>query len=253
MKRIVVGLFMLAVAVTAYAQSGNRQADKLGIGDAVRVTVFQQPDLLTEARVTERGTITMPLIGEVNVAGLSATEAASQIGGQLKSGKYLNNPQVSVAVTTVRSRQVNLLGMIARPGRYALDDTTSRLADVIAAAGGITAGGADTVTVVREGYAQKVDAMTKAFELKNGDTITVERAPVFYIYGEVTRAGSYRVEPNMTIMHALAAGGGITPRGSESRLLLRRAAADGKYVENAVSLLETIKADDVIYVRESIF
>jgi polysaccharide export outer membrane protein len=95
--------------------------------------------------------------------------------------------------------------------------------------------------------------MTKAFELKNGDTIQVERAPVFYIYGEVARAGSYRVEPNMTVMQAIAAGGGMTPRGSESRLVLRRPAADGKFVENHVGLLEAIKADDVIYVREALF
>jgi polysaccharide export outer membrane protein len=69
----------------------------------------------------------------------------------------------------------------------------------------------------------------------------------------VTRAGAYRVEPNMTVMQALAAGGGITPRGSENRLILRRAAGDGKLVENSVGLREGIKADDVIYVREALF
>ena len=63
----------------------------------------------------------------------------------------------------------------------------------------------------------------KDFALKGGDTINVERAPVFYIYGEVTRSGAYRVEPNMTVMQAIAAGGGITPRGSDRRLKLRRA------------------------------
>jgi polysaccharide export outer membrane protein len=160
---------------------------------------------------------------------------------------------VTVAVTTVRSRQVNVLGMVARPGRYPLDDASSHLADVIAAAGGIMTGGSDIVTVVRDGQPTKIDVMAKAIELKNGDTITVERAPVFYIYGEVTRAGAYRVEPNMTVMQALAAGGGMTPRGSESRLILRRPAADGKFVENYVGLLEAVKADDVIYVREALF
>lgn len=249
MKRIVLGLFMLAAAVTAYAQP----ADRLGIGDAVRVTVFQQPDLLTDARVSERGTITMPLIGEVKVAGLSATEASSHIAAELKNGKFLNHPQVRVAVTTVRSRQVNLLGLVTRPGRYALDDTTSQLADVIAAAGGIAPGGSEQVTVVRDGQAQKVDGLAKGFELKSGDTIVVERAPVFYIYGEVLRAGTHRVEPNMTVMQALAAGGGMTPRGSESRVLLRRHVGDGKYEEKAVGLLHFVKPDDVIYVREAIF
>ena len=249
MKRIVIGLLMLAAAATAWAQP----VDKVGVGDAVRVTVFQQPDLLTEARVTEKGTITMPLIGEVKVAGLSATEASSHIAAALKNGKYLNNPQVSMAVTTVRSRQVNLLGLVARPGRYPLDETSSQLADVIAAAGGIAAGGSEKVTVMRSGKAQTVDVLAKSFELKNGDTIVVDRAPVFYIYGEVLRSGAYPVTDRMTVMQAISVGGGITPRGSERRVKLRRTGADGKVVETDAHLQDVVKANDVIFVKESIF
>ena len=125
--------------------------------------------------------------------------------------------------------------------------------DLIAAAGGVTAGGADTVTVIRDGEAQKVSALTKDFELKGGDTVYVDRAPVFYIYGEVTRSGAYPVTPNMTVMQAISVGGGITPRGSERRVKLRRAGADGKVMETDAALQETVKADDVIYVKESLF
>ena len=252
MKRIVVGLFLLAAAVTAYAQAA-KPADTLGIGDAVRVTVYQQTDLTTDARVTENGTITMPLIGEVKVVGLTAIEAGTQIGEALKGGKFLKNPQVTVAVTTVRSRQVNVLGMVARPGRYPLDESSSRLADVIAASGGILAGGSEIVTVVRDGQPTKIDVMAKAVDLKNGDTILVDRAAQFYIYGEVTRAGAYRVEPNMTVMQAIAAGGGITPRGSERRLKLRRAGADGKVAETDAKLQDAVQPDDVIFVKEALF
>ena len=248
MKSIALALLLWA-ALPAWAQP----ADKLGIGDALRVTVFQQPDLTTEARVTERGTITLPLVGEVKVAGLSATEAGKHIAAELKSGKFLKHPQVSVAVTTVRSRQVNVLGMVARPGRYPLDDTSSQLADVIAAAGGIAEGGADLVTLVRDGKSQKMPVIAKGVYLKNGDTIHVDRAPVFYIYGEVARSGAYRLEPGMTVMQAIAAGGGITPRGSDRRLKLRRPDAKGKFVERDIGLQDVVKADDVIYVRESIF
>jgi polysaccharide export outer membrane protein len=253
MKLIALAFFPLFLTVAAALPAWGQPADKLGVGDALRVTVFQQPDLTTEARVTERGTITMPLVGEVKVAGLTSTEAGRQIATELKSGKFLRNPQVNVAVTTVRSRQVNVLGMVARPGRYPLDDTSSQLADVIAAAGGIAAGGADFVTLVREGKSQKMPVIAKGVYLKNGDTIHVDRAPVFYIYGEVTRAGAYRLEPNMTVMQAIAAGGGITPRGSDRRLKLRRPDAKGKLVETDTTLQETVKADDVIYVKESIF
>jgi polysaccharide biosynthesis/export protein len=248
MRHVLLGLLLWTVAGLGWAQG-----DKLGVGDAVRVSVFQQPDLTLEARISERGTISMPLIGELKLAGLSATEAGSHIAAALKRGKFLNNPQVQVALTTLRSRQVSVLGMVARPGRYALDETSSQLADVIAAAGGVAPTGSETVTVKRDGKDQKVHLLVKSFPLKGGETIYVDRAPVFYIYGEVTRAGAYRLEPDMTVMQAIAAGGGMTPRGSDRRLKLRRPQADGKIVETDASLQQAIKANDVIYVKEAIF
>jgi|SRR5687767_2376176 polysaccharide export outer membrane protein len=252
MKRIAAGIFRV-ILILGLVAPAMAQTEKLGVGDTIRVSVHQQPDLTTEARINERGIITMPLVGEVKLTGLSQHEAAEAIAASLKNGKYLKNPQVSVAITALRSRQVSVLGEVARPGRYALDDTSSQLADVIAAAGGITAAGADTVTVMRAGKDQKVRVLGQKFELKGGDTIHVERAPVFYIYGEVTRAGAYRVEPNMTVMQALAAGGGITPRGSERRLKLRRVGGDGKVVETDASLRDTVRTNDVIFVREALF
>jgi polysaccharide export outer membrane protein len=251
-KRIASGIFrgilLLALAAPAWAQ-----AEKLGVGDAIHVTVFQQPDLTTDTRINEKGSIAMPLIGEVKVAGKSQAEAAAQIAKSLKDGKFLKNPQVAVAITTVRSRQVSVLGAVARPGRYPLDDTSSQLSDVIAAAGGISAIGGDAVLVIRDGKEQRVPLLGKSYQLKGGETVHVERAPVFYIHGEVARSGAYRVEPNMTIMQAIAAGGGITPRGSDRRLKLRRVGADGKLQEKDVSLRDPVKADDVIFVKEALF
>jgi polysaccharide biosynthesis/export protein len=247
MKRTVVGIFLLTAALAAWAQT-----QKLGVGDAVRVTVFQQPDLTTEARINDRGTIAMPLVGDVKVAGLSQAEAAKSIAESLKNGKILKNPQVSVSITTLRSRQVSVLGHVARPGRIALDETSSQLTDVIAASGGIASGGSDIVTVLRDGKEHKVNVL-KPFELKGGETIHVDRAAVVYIYGEVTRAGAYPLVPDMTVMQAIAAGGGITTRGSERRLKLRRPSGNGKYVETDAKLQDRVKADDVIFVREALF
>jgi polysaccharide biosynthesis/export protein len=243
----ILGVLLLALAGLAQAQ------DKLGAGDAIRVTVHQQPDLTTDARVSERGTIALPLVGEVKVLGLSPQQAAAHIATGLKQGKFLKNPQVNVAVTTLRSSQVSVLGHVARPGRYPLDDTSSQLSDVIAAAGGITPAGTDTVLVIRDGKEERVPVLGKSYVLKGGETVHVERAPVFYIHGEVARSGAYRVEPNMTVMQAIAAGGGITPRGSDRRLKLRRVGADGKLVEKDASLRDPVKADDVIFVKEALF
>jgi polysaccharide biosynthesis/export protein len=245
MKRVAAALFFLLIPFSAHPQ-----VQKLGAGDAVRVTVFQQPDLTTEARISEKGTIGMPLVGEVKVGGLTQTEAGGAIASEYKKGKFLKNPQVNVALTTVRSSQVSVLGLVARPGRYALG---ANLADVVAAAGGIAAGGSEKVTVIRGGQSRTVDLLAKNFRLQNGDTVNVDRAPVFYIYGEVARSGAYRLEPGMTVMQAIAAGGGITPRGSDRRLKLRRPGEGGKVMESDAQLQDTVKADDVIFVKEALF
>ena len=154
----------------------------------------------------------------------------------------------------MRSRQVSVLGAVARPGRYPLDDTSSQLSDVIAAAGGIAADGRrhGARDPRRQGGA-RAGARQVRTSCKGGETVHVERAPVFYIYGEVARSGAYRVEPNMTVMQAIAAGGGITPRGSDRRMKLRRPGADGKLIETDAGLRDTVKADDVIFVREALF
>src|SRR5437868_10428678 len=106
MKRILIGVVLMAAALPGLGQSGDKQGDKLGVGDAVRVTVFQQPDLTSDTRISERGTIAMPLLGDVKVTGMTPTEAAGAIAGELKKKQFLKNPQVTVALTTLRSRQV---------------------------------------------------------------------------------------------------------------------------------------------------
>jgi len=158
-----------------------------------------------------------------------------------------------VALTTLRSRQVSMLGLIVHPGRYPLEESHTRLPDLIAAAGGIGLGGDETVTVIRDGKAQKVNSLAKDFELKGGDTIYVNAAPVFYIYGEVMHAGAYPVKAGMSVMQAISLGGGITPRGSESRIKLRRSGANGGSVEFDVTPVTQVMPNDVIVVKEALF
>jgi polysaccharide export outer membrane protein len=248
MMRIVLGCLWMALALPVLASN-----EKLGPGDAVHITVFQQPDLTTDARVTEQGTVAMPLIGPVKVDGLTTGEAAAKIAEAFKKGEYLKSPQVAVGLTTVRSRQVSVLGLIVRPGRYPLAENAPRIPDLIAEAGGIAAGGSENVTVIREGKPMTINALSKDFQLQGGDTVYVDRAPVFYIYGEVVHGGAYPVGQNLTVMQALSLSGGITPRGSESRIKLRRTKEDGKVVETDAKLTETVRANDVIFVKESLF
>ena len=244
----------MVVLLTALALPGLAQSpEKLGPGDTVHVTVFQQPDLTTDARLNDAGVINFPLVGTIKIGGQSTMDAANSIAKALKDGQYLKAPQVAVALTTVRSRQVSVLGLIVHPGRYPLEESHMKLPDLVAAAGGIADGGSEAVTVIRDGKSQTVSALSKDFDLKGGDTVYIERAPVFYIYGEVIHAGAYPVKSGMTVMQAISVGGGITPRGSERRIKLRRLEADGKTREYDASLVDVVKADDVIFVKEALF
>ena len=255
------GIALVGLAVQAQADS----RETLGAGDNIRITVFQNPDLTTETRVSERGTIVFPLIGEVALSGHTPSTAGARIAEQLKQGNFLKNPQVTVSVLQVRSRQVSVLGHVARPGRYALDDTSSKLTDILAQAGGIGPAGDDNVTVMvtRGGKLTKLEVdvvrmyrsgdLKSNIEVQNGDTIFVQRAPVFYIYGEVQRAGAYRLEPNMSVIHALSLGGGLTPRGTERGLKIHRRQPDGAVRKLDVQLTDPLQPDDVVFVRESLF
>ena len=261
LPKLLAPLLALLTATAALAQGQTATRDTLGAGDSVRVTVFQNPDLTTEARLSDRGVLHMPLIGEVNVNGLSPTQAANRISERLKSGKFILNPQVTVATTQVRSRQVSVLGQVARPGKYALEDAGNRLTDVLAIAGGVAPTGGDSITVTRGREQKKIDIdmaqMVKDpkanIQVENGDTIFVQRAPTFYIHGEVQRAGSYRLEPNMTVMQALSTGGGITLRGTQRGMKIHRRGTDGNLIATDAKLTDPVKADDVIFVKESLF
>ncbi len=236
---------------------------RLGPSDVVRVTVYNNPDLSTEAQLDSLGRIVFPLIGPVELAGLEKGQAESRIASAL--GSYVKMPQVNVMVSQFRSRQVSILGQVNKPGYYYLESLT-RLADVLALAGGISATGSERVTIVKNGapgqykrFHVDADHMLTAgnladnVEIGNGDVIYVPRAPVFYIYGEVQRAGAYRLASGMTVMQAISLGGSLTPRGSQQRVLLNRPGKDGKVEELETKLTDLLQENDVVYVKEALF
>jgi len=244
------------------AGDGVQGRDILGASDSIRVTVFQNPDLTTDARVSQSGSIVFPLIGEVGLAGLTTAEAGSRIADQLKRGGFIINPQVSVVIVQVRSRQVTVLGQFAKPGTYVLEDNRSRLTDILTLAGGISSTGSETLRVLtnRGGKYEEHEINYSALfrggnpstniQLENGDTIFVDRAPVFYIYGEVQRAGAYRLEPNTILMQALSLGGGLTARATERGIGIHRRMPNGELLMIDAKLTDPIQADDIVFVRE---
>ena len=238
---------------------------RLGAGDVVRITVFQNPELTLESRLTEGGQISFPLLGAVRLGGLSVPEAEKVLVDGLAKGNFLRNPQVTIIVLQVRGSQANVLGQFNRPGRYPLEMAETKLTDLVALAGGVAPGGADLIVVtgLRNGQAfrEEVDlpalfgpgGQARDIVVRNGDAIWVDRQPIVYIYGEVQRPGPMRLERGLTLLQALATGGGLTPRGTEKGIRVHRKSADGQVEVSQPAMTDLLREGDVVFVRESLF
>ena len=264
--RIVACALMLACGWFGAAQAQDKIfEDKLGAGDTIHIQVFQNPDLTLETRIQETGNITYPLIGSTKLAGLTIPEAEKAIAQSLKSGGFMQLPQVSISVLQARRKLVSVLGAVGRPGQFPLETTNTRLSDVLAIAGGISPTGSDSVIVTgfRNGKPMRQEVNVAAIYLDGksvndipmvgGDVVYVYRAPVFYVYGEAQRPGPFRLEHNMTVLQALVTAGGPSPRGTEKGLRLRRQSPDGTLRDLTPDMNELVQPDDVIFVRESLF
>ena len=237
----------------------------LGVGDVVKMSVYQNPDLAVEARVSENGEINVPLIGSVVIGGLSVPQAQQKIEKLLRDGGFVLKPQVTIQTTQIRSSQISILGQVAKPGRFPIEIVGSRVSEMIAAAGGVLPGGADIVTLVgsRDGKPVKIDIDLPLIlqsgradldmTVENGDIVYIDRAPSFYMYGEVQRPGQVRLERGMTLMQALASSGGLTAKGTERGIRVNRKDAAGATKVLEIKLNDKIERDDVVYVRESLF
>jgi polysaccharide biosynthesis/export protein len=177
----------------------------------------------------------------------------------------LVDPQVTVFLVESRSQQVSVLGAVRSPGRYGVESNSTVL-DVLAQAGGIADHGGTTVVVMRpdstgqltrhvtdlQGLGDNERALP-LLTLRGGDSVFVPAAEQFSIYGEVGAPNIYRLDPGMTVVEAITRGGGVTPRGSRSRVEIRRAKADGSFETRSAALDDRVEANDVIRVKERLF
>lgn len=273
-------LLVVVLALSALTAESANQSEAtviqngdytLASGDAIRVLVFQNPDLTLDTRVNESGTITYPLIGSVKVGGMPIAQAESAIAAALKAGGFVQQPQVNIVLVQVRGNQVSVLGEVNRPGRFPLESFNVKLSDMLANAGGInsnigpTGGGGDKVIVVgtRNGTAFRKEIDVRSvfvnnnpqddIELAAGDVIYVPSAPQYYIYGEAQRPGSFRIKRNMSIQQAVAEAGGPTVRGTERGMKVYRRSADGELQTISTKPTDMVQPDDVIFVTESLF
>lgn len=177
----------------------------------------------------------------------------------------VNNPFVSNDdIVYVNAREVSVLGQVNRPGKYSVASGVRTVIDFLSQAGGVAPSGADNIIVItkRNGKTLKqeidVDQLYKKgdtsfnFELADGDSIYVPRTPVFYIYGEVQRPGAFRLERNMNVAQALSTGGGLSQRGTERGIKIKRNMHGNLKTINAKSG-DLLQPDDILYISESLF
>lgn len=239
----------------------------LGPGDQVTVHVFGQPNMDGSVYVADDGTVQVPLVGPVHVAGLSPTDAAHAVEAALRQQQILVDPHVTLTIDKTRSQKVSVLGQVIKSGDYAITSNTTLL-ELLAEAGGETPLGGDTIYIWRAGpdgvrhrmvvnLAQLTEtgATPDAAEItmRGGDQIIVPRAGKVFVTGEVHSPGEFKLEPDMTVLEALAHAGGVTNMGSTHRIIIRRQQPDGKYRQISARLTDRIQANDVVTVRERIF
>lgn len=240
-------------------------AYRLGPGDAVEITVYNNPDLTTKTSVGEDGTISFPLIGNVTLAGLTRAEAEKRIAHKLEAGKFVPKPYVNLVISDYRSQTISVLGDVSKPGTYQIRRPI-RVTEVLAMAGGITQKGSQQVTLVRKGakgtarrltvdvadVLQHGDLAQDAL-VGNGDIVFVPPAPKFYIYGEVRNPGAYPLHDGMTVQQAISVGGGLTVRGTQRGIQVDRRQADGRVHSYSARLSDRLSPGDVVQVPQSWF
>jgi polysaccharide export outer membrane protein len=262
------GAIGASAQTSAATAAATANADyKLGAGDVVRVIVYQNADLTLETRISEMGVISYPLLGAVRIGGLSVSAAEKVIADGLKSGNFVKSPHVTLLLLQVKGNQASVLGQVNRPGRYPIETTDMRLSDLLANAGGVAPTGSDVVvlTGVRDGKPVRYEidlpnvfgatgqGRANDVTVQNGDVLWVDRAPLIYIYGEVQRPGPMRLERGLTLMQALATGGGLNQRGTERGIRVHRKTPEGKVDVMQPAMDDSLKDGDVVYVKESLF
>src|SRR5580692_1315558 len=244
----------------------NSSLLKLGAGDLIDVNVYNVPELTTKARVGNSGDIYLPLIDYVHVADLTVEEAQALIQKRLEDGGFVRNAHVTIFVDESVSQGVTILGEVARPGIYpALGDR--KLYDLISAAGGFTQAAGRRVSVIRQHSSAPpitvnlarnlADDMQDDIEIMPGDTITVPRAPIIYVVGDVGRPTGLLIDNgSLTVLQALALAGGTNHTAKMSGTRIIRKGSSGM-TETRVPLkrmLEakapdiTLQADDILFV-----
>ena len=272
--RIAAVLLLAVAAVPLCAQDSSDYV--IGPKDLLEISVLEIPDLNVQRRVTEAGTIDLPLLGTFTVSGMNSTEARAALEQVLRS-KYVNRANVSVIVKEFANKPVSVVGAVTKPGSLNLSGRWTLL-QAISAAGGLdpTAGRkiyvlrradnglSDTLEIKRDDLLKSASS-TWNIPILPGDVVNIPSRSTVKVFclGEVKQPGALEFDSDdrITLLSVIAKAGGLTDRASNG-ILIKRKGPDGKDVETKVNYKAVIagkqpdmplRADDVVVVQESFF
>lgn len=241
----------------------NRGDYLLGPGDLLEIKVFEADKLDTTVRLSSRGEASLALLGEIELKGLTASEAEQLIEDKYKE-IYIKDPHVSIFVKEHYSQRVTVVGEVKNPGTY---DYPSRqkLLDAIALAGGLTEKAGRVVQIRRLGslsYGTNQTLLVNLDRLINegktesnidingGDVIFVPEAGSFYVDGAVRKPGEYHIKKTLSIEEAILAAGGCKSYANLNKIIVMRETEDGKREEIKIDLEEAMKTTNKINIQD---
>jgi polysaccharide export outer membrane protein len=237
----------------------------IGAQDNLSIIVSDEAELTGKYRVDSDGTISMPYLSRVPLAGLSLAEAQVKITSLLQAG-YIRNPQVRIEVDQFKARNVLVTGEVRTPGKVTLPGTTMSLLEALALAGSPTNNASNEVIVIHppkpgEAAPEPITIDRRDLELgragrditlQDGDIVNVPVAKRFYISGFVKNPGSYVLDTGTTVSQAIILAGGLAERGTDRRIRVNRV-VNGRTVDLPAELDDKVQANDEIKIRARFF
>lgn len=235
----------------------------IGAGDVIKIDVYDHADLTTTVRVSDNGSIVMPLIGHVKVGGMKTSDVTDKLTRLLADG-YIINPQVNIFINEFRSKKAVILGQVNNPGLAELRGRTTFL-EIISQAGGLKEAAGDTATIkrIKDGKQEiivvNIKLMVEGGDLSqnilihDGDTIYISKGGMCYVTGEVADPDAYSCGQDTTVLKLIARSGGFTGKASRSSVRIIRIVEDQKTILKNVDLNMPVLANDIIVVPESFF
>jgi polysaccharide export outer membrane protein len=267
---------LVVVLLATLSRGVSAQVSNYVVGpeDVLTITSYDQPELSGKFTLDADGSFTYPLIGRVKVGGMPLRDVESSLKKRLVDGGFFKNPQITVSVETYKSQKVFVVGEVRNPGSYPLSGDMTLIEALARAGSTLPTASGEAIIVHADGNAvgptlpiqeegKNVEHVsirdlekgifTQNIELRDGDTVFVSRAETVYVFGQVKNPGSYALQQkNTSVLQALSLAGGVTDRGSTSRIRIARVVG-GEKKEVKVKLTDIVIPGDTIIVAERFF